>query len=110
MNTNGTIGNPAAHGPRRISRIRPLNDNTADLAAVAPRQDQNRITELYLIPEALARSHMSERVREAESQRMSRQVAIAGRLHRKSRRLQARAERASNRARRALAQAVLHQR
>ena len=110
MNTPGTIGRPAAHGPQRIDGIRALTARTTDLAAVDASQDQNRTTELHLIPEALARSHMSERAREAESQRMSRQLAIADRLHRRSRRLQARAERASHRARRALAQAVMQNR
>ncbi|MGO4423145.1 hypothetical protein AB4Z54_31750, partial [Streptomyces sp. MCAF7] len=61
---------------------------------------QNRTREMQLIPEALARAHMQERLREAESQRSAVRLAAA-------RRMQRRAERASLRARRALAMAVM---
>ncbi|WP_175541220.1 hypothetical protein [Streptomyces aidingensis] len=59
------------------------------------------------MPEAMARSRMAERAREAESQRLAYQLSLAARLERRSRRLQRRAERASRRARRALALAVM---
>ncbi|MFD0329022.1 hypothetical protein ACFQZC_14660 [Streptacidiphilus monticola] len=51
---------------------------------------------MQLMPEALARVHMQERLQEAEHQRLLRAVA-----------LKRRAERASLRARRALASVVL---
>lgn len=57
---------------------------------------------MQLIPEALARAHMHERLREAERQRPAARLAAA-------RRLQRRAERVSLRARRALAMAVMQQ-
>ncbi|NJQ17950.1 hypothetical protein HCN52_24235 [Streptomyces bohaiensis] len=68
-----------------------------------PRHSQNRNRRMELMPEAMARSHMSERLRQAESQRL----ATALLLERRSRRLQRRAARASHRARRALARAVM---
>jgi hypothetical protein len=55
---------------------------------------------MQLIPEALARAHMHEKLREAESERRAVRLATA-------RRMQRRAERASLRARRALAMAVM---
>lgn len=55
---------------------------------------------MQLIQEALARAHMHERLREAEQQRQAERLAAA-------RRMQRRAERASLRARRALAMAVM---
>lgn len=61
---------------------------------------QNRNHAMQLIPEALARAHMHERLREAESERRAYRLAAA-------RRMQRRAERASLRARRALAMAVM---
>jgi hypothetical protein len=61
---------------------------------------QNRTREMQLIPEALARAHMEELLREAEAQRPALRLAAA-------RRMQRRAERASMRARRALAMAVM---
>nr|WP_227869981.1 MULTISPECIES: hypothetical protein [Streptomyces] len=72
-------------------------------APADPRHPQNRNREMELMPEALARSHMSERLRQAESQRL----VTAARLEQRSRRLQRRAERASQRARRALAKVVM---
>ncbi len=62
---------------------------------------QNRTREMQLIPEALARAHMHDRLREAEAERRAVRLASA-------RRMQRRAERASLRARRALAMAVMH--
>ncbi|GAA3046100.1 hypothetical protein GCM10020000_27410 [Streptomyces olivoverticillatus] len=55
---------------------------------------------MQLIPEALARAHMNDHLREAESQRRAVHLVAA-------RRMQRRAERASRRARRALAMAVM---
>jgi hypothetical protein len=55
---------------------------------------------MQLIPEALARAHMHDRLQEAERERRAHSVVTA-------RRLQRRAERASLRARRAIAMAVM---
>lgn len=61
---------------------------------------QNRTREMQLIPEAMARAHMHERLREAEAEQQAVRLVVARRMHR-------RAERASMRARRALAMAVM---
>jgi hypothetical protein len=61
---------------------------------------QKRTREMQLIPEALARAHMEERLRQAEAARRGTRLLAAQRLQR-------RAERASLRARRALAMAVM---
>ncbi len=71
------------------------------------RHKQNEVRKMVLMPEIMARSQMTERAREAESQRLAYQLGLAARLERRSRRLQRRAERASRRARRALAVAVM---
>jgi hypothetical protein len=55
---------------------------------------------MQLIPEALARAHMRDRLHEAEQERRAIRLVTA-------RRMQRRAERASLRARRALAMAVM---
>ncbi|GAB2706070.1 hypothetical protein GCM10010442_25990 [Kitasatospora kifunensis] len=61
---------------------------------------QNRTLEMHLMHENLARAHMQERLQEAEDQRMVLRAVRASRLRRK-------AERASLRARKVLATAVL---
>jgi hypothetical protein len=66
----------------------------------APASNQNRTLEMQLMPEALARAQMQQRLQEADSERRSARLIAA-------RRLQRRAERASLRARRALALAVM---
>lgn len=63
-------------------------------------QIQNRTLEMHLLHENLARAHMQERLQEAEHERMGVRVARAAKLKR-------RAERASMRARKALALAVM---
>ncbi|GAA2256702.1 hypothetical protein GCM10010430_45690 [Kitasatospora cystarginea] len=63
-------------------------------------QIQNRTREMHLLQESLARAHMQERLQEAEHQRLAVRVARAAKLKR-------RAERASLRARKALAVAVM---
>lgn len=112
MNGPGTIGRPAAHGPRQLTRM--TTENTLPAAAEAPapaaarsHRLQNRTTRMHLMTEALARSHREERLRRAETQRVARNLALARRWERRSRRLRRHAERASQRARRALAQAVM---
>ena len=114
MNAHGTIGRPAAHGPdgTGASLVETLTTDHAGAPSCAgpdaatPRRKQNRNRTLHLIQEALARSHMEDRVRNLEAERRAHRLAVASRLQRRSRRLQSRAERASLRARRALARAV----
>lgn len=93
MNTAGTIDRPLTYDPQKQA---PMKPSTHDLAGTAPEDfttsdakdsRQNRTREMQLIPEALARAHMHDRLHEAEQER--------------------RAERASMRARRALAMAVM---
>ncbi|MFE0041654.1 hypothetical protein [Streptomyces albireticuli] len=108
MNVLGTIDRPTTHDPKKQDPTmhRPatepfgsevLSRNTSGV----PTARQNRNRDMQLIPEALARAHMHERLREAESERRAVRLAAA-------RRMQRRAERASMRARRALAMAVMH--
>ncbi|WP_354642236.1 hypothetical protein [Kitasatospora camelliae] len=63
-------------------------------------QIQNRTLEMHLLQESLARAHMQERLHEAEEQRLGLRVLQAAKLKRK-------AERASLRARKALAVALM---
>jgi hypothetical protein len=115
MSTTGTIGRPSPHGPDTTTQMTltdtltdtQLGDPTAvEPDAALPRRKQNRNRTLHLIQEALARSHMEDRIRDAASQRRAHRLILADRLERRSRRLHLRAERASQRARRALAQAL----
>ena len=80
-----------------------MNPSPNDTPAPAPdamTSRQNRNLEMQLMPEALARAHMQQRLYEAEHERRAIRLLSA-------RRLQRRAERASLRARRALAMAVM---
>ncbi|WP_174805655.1 hypothetical protein [Kitasatospora sp. MMS16-BH015] len=70
------------------------------LAQAGELQLPNRTLEMHLLHENLARAHMQERLQEAEHERVGVRVARAARLVR-------RAERASLRARKALALAVM---
>ncbi|MFE0811905.1 hypothetical protein ACFW4M_36500 [Streptomyces sp. NPDC058794] len=106
MNTAGTIDRPLTHDPKKQA---PMKPSTHDIAGTAPEDfttsdakdsRQNRTREMQLIPEALARAHMHDRLHEAEQERRALRLATA-------RRMQRRAERASMRARRALAMAVM---
>ena len=106
MNTAGTIDRPLTHDPQKQA---PMKPSTNELAGSAPEDfttsganasRQNRNREMQLIQEALARAHMQERQHEAEQERRAVQLATA-------RRMQRRAERASMRARRALAAALM---
>jgi hypothetical protein len=101
----GTIDRPLTHDPKHHD-----SKNQAPMTTFLTEQPartsgalastQNRNLEMQLMPEALARAHMQQRLREAEHQRRSLRLLAA-------RRLQRRAERASLRARRALAMAVM---
>ncbi len=108
MITTGTIDRPSTHDPKKQDPTmqRPSPEPFGPRAAAhdisgATESRQNRNHAMQLIPEALARAHMHDRLREAESQRRAVRLAAA-------RRMQRRAERASRRARRALAMAVMH--
>ncbi|GAA3820027.1 hypothetical protein ACFS5L_26215 [Streptomyces phyllanthi] len=106
MNTVGTIDRPLTHDPKKQASMKPSSNEPAGSATPdftttgANDSRQNRTREMQLIPEALARAHMHERLREAEQERRALRLA-------KARRMQRRAERASMRARRALATAVM---
>ncbi|MFH8978505.1 hypothetical protein [Streptomyces sp. NPDC017890] len=106
MNTAGTIDRPLTYDPKKQA---PMKPSTHDIAGFTPEDfttsdakdsRRNRTREMQLIPEALARAHMHERLQEAERERRALRLATA-------RRMQRRAERASMRARRALAMAVM---
>ncbi|MFE1158474.1 hypothetical protein ACFW33_36685 [Streptomyces sp. NPDC058830] len=97
MNTAGTIDRPLTHDPKKQA---PMKPSTHDIAGTAPEDfttsdakdsRQNRTREMQLIPEALARAHMHDRLHEAEQERRALRLATA-------RRMQRRAERASMRA------------
>ncbi|MER5211106.1 hypothetical protein ABT063_11095 [Streptomyces sp. NPDC002838] len=106
MNTAGTIDRPVTHDPKKQAPMKPsTNEPTGsaieDVTTTGANDSrQNRTREMQLIPEALARAHMHERLQEAERERQAVRLVTA-------RRMQRRAERASLRARRALALAVM---
>ncbi|MFQ3562120.1 hypothetical protein QZN11_35715 [Streptomyces gramineus] len=107
MNIHGTIDRPLTHDPKKQAPMKPSTSEPAGSAipdftpaGTTTGSRQNRTREMQLIPEALARAHMHARLHEAE--RESRAVRLAT-----ARRMQRRAERASMRARRALAMAVM---
>jgi hypothetical protein len=80
-----------------------MTPSLADLPARtsdAMASHQNRNLEMQLMPEALARAQMQQRLADAERERRALRLLAA-------RRLQRRAERAAQRARRALAMAVM---
>ncbi|MFH0179008.1 hypothetical protein ACIA6D_11170 [Streptomyces cacaoi] len=106
MNTAGTIDRPLTQDPKKQAPMKPFPSEPAGSATEditttgAYDSRQNRTREMQLIPEALARAHMHDRLHEAERERRALRLATA-------RRMQRRAERASLRARRALAMAVM---
>ncbi|MBT2472859.1 hypothetical protein ACWGDE_12500 [Streptomyces sp. NPDC054956] len=110
MTANGTIDRPLTHDPLKQALMsphattseQPHGSATADfITAGAITSRQNRTREMQLIPEAMARAHMADRMREVDVERRALRVVAA-------RRMQRRAERVSLRARRALAMAVMH--
>ncbi|MEU1013516.1 hypothetical protein, partial [Streptomyces sp. NPDC005890] len=83
------------------STSEPAGSATPDFTTTgATDERQNRNREMQLMQEALARAHMHERLHDAARERRAVRLAAA-------RRMQRRAERASLRARRALAMAVM---
>ncbi|MCY0927841.1 hypothetical protein OTB20_16785 [Streptomyces sp. H27-H1] len=110
MTANGTIDRPVTRDPLKQALMSPYattseqphGSATADfITAGAITSRQNRTREMQLIPEAMARAHMDDRMREVDAERRALRVVAA-------RRMQRRAERVSLRARRALAMAVMH--
>jgi len=106
MNTAGTIDRPLTNDPKKQAPMKPstyeptgsaIEDLTMTGVTGAR---QNRTREMQLQPEALARAHMHDRLHEAARERQAVRLVVA-------RRMQRRAERASLRARRALAMAVM---
>ncbi|MFJ7998012.1 hypothetical protein ACIQ7D_12830 [Streptomyces sp. NPDC096310] len=106
MNAVGTIDRPFTHDPQKqapmtSSLSEPSGSATPVVTTMGANDSrQNRTREMQLIPEALARAHMNERMREANAERRAVRLVAA-------RRMQRRAERVSLRARRALAIAVM---
>lgn len=107
MNALGTIDRPVTHDPKKqapmtSSASEPQGSATSAVSTTdANDSRQNRTREMQLIPEALARAHMHERLREVDAERQALRLVAA-------RRMQRRAERVSMRARRALAMAVMN--
>ncbi|MGC5346158.1 hypothetical protein ACPXCE_04940 [Streptomyces sp. DT24] len=103
----GTIDRPLTHDPRKqtpmtLPTSEPAGSATQDVTIIGANDSrQNRTREMQLIPEAMARAHMHDRLRQADAERQAVRLVAA-------RRMQRRAERASLRARRALAMAVMH--
>jgi hypothetical protein len=107
MNALGTIDRPHTHDPQKqdpmpTNTSEPSGSATPDVTITgANASRQNRTREMQLIPEAMARAQVHDRLREAQQERRAMSLVTA-------RRMQRRAERASMRARRALAMAVMN--
>ncbi|MER5729778.1 hypothetical protein ABT084_15805 [Streptomyces sp. NPDC002138] len=109
MNTTGTIDRPLTRDPLKQALMTPQTTSEQPSGSAiedfittgANTSRQNRTREMQLIPEALARAHMADRMREVDGERRALRVVAA-------RRMQRRAERVSLRARRALAMAVMN--
>ncbi|AXI81534.1 hypothetical protein C7M71_019975 [Peterkaempfera bronchialis] len=78
----------------------PIPDPTVRPEQTSELTLQNRTRDMHLMHEAMARAHMQQLHHQAEGERLARRVVTARRLKR-------RAERASLRARRALAVALM---
>ncbi|WP_327288866.1 hypothetical protein [Streptomyces sp. NBC_01198] len=100
LRTPGTIDRPLHHDPMNQAPMTPSLAEQTARTSDAMASHQNRTHAMQLMPEALARAHMQQRLYEAEHERRASRLLAA-------RRLQRRAERASLRARRALALAVM---
>ncbi|MEV7597858.1 hypothetical protein AB0O91_10800 [Kitasatospora sp. NPDC089797] len=95
-----TIPFPSTHHEQDHHMTPAAIDPTVRAEQTTELQIQNRTLEMQLLHESLARAHMQDRLHEAEEQRLVSRVARA-------RRLRQRAERASLRARKALAVALM---
>ncbi|MET8679175.1 hypothetical protein ABZW18_16780 [Streptomyces sp. NPDC004647] len=107
MTAPGTIDRPHTRYPQKqVPTMKPsthepsAGDTPARSTSGVNTSRQNRNREMQLIPEAMARARMQDRLQEAESERRAVSLITA-------RRMQRRAERASLRARRALAMALM---
>ena len=98
--TPGTIDRPLTHDPMNQAPMTPTLTEQTARTPDAMASHQNRNHAMQLMPEALARAHMQQRLYEAEHERRATRLLAAQRLQR-------RAERVSLRARRALALAVM---
>ncbi|MCZ7416659.1 MULTISPECIES: hypothetical protein [unclassified Streptomyces] len=102
MNAPGTIDSPAAYGPTQQD---PMNDT--DFTARGRSRDewpaitQNRTRKMQLMPETLSRARIQQYRSEAREEQLACQIVLARRMQRK-------AERASLKARRALARTVMY--
>lgn len=106
MNATGTIDRPLTHDPQKQDPMTSsLSEPTGSATPAVTTTDandsrQNRTREMQLIPEAMARAHMDQRMGEADAERQALRLVAA-------RRMQRRAERVSMRARRALAMTIM---
>lgn len=101
MSARGTVDRPFAHGTaKQDSMTTELLDTHADDRSEMTGHSQNRTHQMQLLPETLSRTRMRDLAFEADSQRQGQRLVNA-------RRMQKKAERASRRARRALAAAVM---
>ncbi|MFF7590142.1 hypothetical protein ACFZCK_21885 [Kitasatospora purpeofusca] len=91
---------PTTHSEQDHHMTAAAIDPTVRAEQTTELQIQNRTLEMQLLHESLARAHMQERLQEAEHQRLVGRVARAHRLKQK-------AERASLRARKAIAVALM---
>src|SRR5690606_41225466 len=91
MNTPGTIDRPLTHDPQKQAPMipsahEPSGSATEDFTTSGANDSrQNRTREMQLIPEAMARAHMHERLDEAQRERQAvGQVThrrVTGRVH-----------------------------
>lgn len=107
MNAQGTLNHPSTRDPqlRHLPKLDPTmntspRNNSDRPAAGTPRSVKKRNRQMQLMPESMARAQMESRLYEAESEQWALRVQNA-------RRLQRRAERASLRAKRAMARLVM---
>ncbi|MFR9674285.1 hypothetical protein [Streptomyces sp. TR06-5] len=107
MSTQGTLDHPSTRDPqpRHLSELDPTMKNTSTdhisrRAGHTAHRTTKRNRQMHLMPESMARAHMESRLYEAESEQWALRV-------RQARRLQRRAERASLRARKAVARLVM---
>ncbi|WP_329497880.1 hypothetical protein [Kitasatospora herbaricolor] len=91
---------PSTHHEQDHHMTAAAVDPTVRAEQTTELQIQNRTLEMQLLHESLARAHMQDRLQEAEHERLGLRVVRAQKLMRK-------AERASLRARKALALAVM---
>ncbi|GAA2776672.1 hypothetical protein RMN57_24265 [Kitasatospora sp. CM 4170] len=95
-----TVHFPAHHHEQDHHMTAAAIDPTVRAEQTTELQIQNRTLEMQLLHESLARAHMQERLQEAEHERLVSRVVRARRLKQK-------AERASLRARKAIAVALM---